>query len=195
MRRFGQQPNPETARSWARPDVAFGHTDPVGPGKPACSLNGRTRRPLIRSHAASVVRASAIPGRRPPHRDPLPARFNTGPCESSAFCNAGNLEPTLPTPCDRQDGAREISGTSAGLDRRRCRPERSLGLQTANNCSGLSRITSFPGQLPSPCRTARSTPLGRSRRDAGSLNPQIDFGMRLGKTPKPMHQPFGCEVR
>ena len=109
--------------------------------------NGLTRRPLMMSQAASVVRASATPWPSTAASINMLARFRTGPCAigsltpaasnhlfqffQSSRRNSGNL--------NKSDGVVMPLG-----------PAMSLGLHTGKSRSEHSRTTSSPAQSPSP---------------------------------------------
>jgi hypothetical protein len=118
-------------------------------------VNGRTSRPLMRSQAASVVRASAIPWPSSAASISMLAWFNTGPWSTSA--------PTTAAASSHFSQFFRSSRCSSGSFnrsegcRKRRRPLISLGLQTGNSASEHKFTASSAGQLPSPCRTARST--------------------------------------
>ena len=115
---------------------------------------GLTRRPLMRSQAASAVRASATPWPSTAASISMLARLRTGPWATGS---------TTPAASNHRDQVFQSSRRSSGNFSKsdalvmRLRPDTSLGLQTGKSCSEQRRTTSSPGQLPSPCRTARST--------------------------------------
>src|SRR6478736_2309378 len=73
--------------------VAFGQTIQYVFERRSDSGNGRTSRPLIISQAARVVRASAMPWPLVAASITMLARFNTGPCMTSA--------PSSPAACNQ----------------------------------------------------------------------------------------------
>lgn len=115
---------------------------------------GRTSRPLMRSKAASAVRASAMPWPSMAASISMLARFKTGPRRT------GLATPAASNHLDQFfQSSRRSSGNLGKSEARliRLRPATSLGAQTGKSCSEQRRTPSSPSQLPSPCRTARST--------------------------------------
>src|SRR5262249_2731301 len=114
---------------------------------------GTTRRPLMRSQAARVVRASAIPWPSMAASISMLAWLRIGPRKTGLQmpADANHLVQVL-------QSSRRKRGYFSKSDAlvMRLRPETSLGLQTGKSLSAQRRTTSRSGQLPSPCRTATS---------------------------------------
>jgi hypothetical protein len=128
--------------------VAFEQTIQYAKETGIAVANGRTRRPPIKSHAASAVRANTTPCPSTAASIAMLAWFRTGPRERST--------PVTPAKSSQRFQSCRLStcksatrlrseGSRSGL-----RPLRSFGLQTGKSSSAQRRVTWSPDAVPSP---------------------------------------------
>jgi len=108
---------------------------------------GRTRRPLMRSQAASAVRAKAIPWPSIAASINMLARFRTGPGPTSAFKPAASNKRVQFFASSRRSRGNFKRSVAFVM---RFRPATSFGLHTGKSRSEYSRSMCSPGQFPQP---------------------------------------------
>ena len=185
-----------SASSQSRKVTIFGRPtspsaeDPVDFEGEATSAERRTSRPLIRSKAASVVRASAMPGRLMAASIAMLGRLSTGPCVT---CASGEPPPA----CQR------VSPSGSRVDERMLEDGLRPACATPGHSLDCTRETVARAKL----HGVESRPVAVAMADC-----EIDFlageihMMRVAETRKsmpcgldemaePMHEPFRGEIR
>src|SRR5207247_3836365 len=99
---------------------------------------GFTRRPLMRSQAASAVRASATPWPSTAASINMLARFKTGPCATGSVTPAASNHLAQVFQSSRRNSGNFNKSDALVM---RLRPETSFGLQTGKSCSEQRRTT------------------------------------------------------
>ena len=173
--------------------MAFGQTIQYVLANLKDTSNGLIRRPLIRSHAASAVRASAIPWPSTAASINMLARFRTGPGTGGAVTPAASnhLDQVLPVFEAQQRKFQQISRFGDAVTTRNkfwCADwEKPLGAKAHGVESGPTAVAMTNRKIHIlACEVDVLDRCG----DA-----EVDVGVGFGKPAESMHKPFGGKVR